>query len=470
MTNTMIAVAALAILASAPAVAQTGEAGQDAATLMNQHADLSSAIQSTNVGQLQQIWSFQTTHPVSHVPLISDGRVYFGDWGGTVYAVDASSGEKVWQQHLYDPKMEWPWHGFAGTGALGGGTLFEASTEGDLFALDAETGDLKWRTRIAEDEHAGSISKLTYYDGVVFVGLQSVEEPLTKMKDIKPDFQGGVLAVEAETGEVVWERRLVQPPHNGVAVWSSFAIDPALDLLYFTTGNNYTGEATELSDSIVAVNLGTGEIVWNQQVTSNDVWTMADQKGPDYDFAAGPQLFEATIGGEERMLVGAGQKSGYFFVWDRETGEPIWFSSIGYGGIDGGMHGEASIGEDRILAWSNNSYVHREDPTKHPLSIKALDPATGDYLWVKNQAQPAWVHSAGFLASDVYFVGSLDGKLRAYRADDGEEIWSTQAPGPITASVWVDTNLVVVPTGAPKLFGGWAKGRNTITAYALPKQ
>ena len=196
---------------------------------------------------------------------------------------------------------------------------------------------------------------------------------------------------------------------------------------------------------------------------------MADQKGPDYDFAAGPQLFEATIEGEQRSLVAAGQKSGYLFAWDRESGEPVWYSSIGYGGVDGGMHGEASIGEDRILAWSNNGYLHTMDPTKHTLSVKALDPATGDYLWVKNHAHPAWIHSAGFLANDVYFVGSLDGVLRAYNAENGEQIWKTETPGPITASVWAEGGIVVVPTGAAKLFGDWANGQNTMTAYALPE-
>ena len=146
MRKATTATALIAILASAPGFAQTGETGQDTATLMNRHADMGAAIDGSNVGKLQQIWSFQTTHPISHVPLISGGRVYFADWGGTAYAVDAKSGQRVWQQHLYEPKAEWPWHGCAGTGALGGGMLFEASVEGELFALDAEAGELKWRT------------------------------------------------------------------------------------------------------------------------------------------------------------------------------------------------------------------------------------------------------------------------------------------------------------------------------------
>jgi polyvinyl alcohol dehydrogenase (cytochrome) len=170
---------------------------------------------------------------------------------------------------------------------------------------------------IADDPEAGSISKLTYAGGLVFIGLQSVEEPLTHMKeDFEPDFRGKILALDAKTGEAVWQTQLVEAPHNGVAMWSSFALDPEIGVLYFTTGNNYTGEATPLSDSLVAVNASTGEILWARQVTQHDVWTMADQRGPDYDFAGGPQLFEAEVNGTPRKLVGAGQKSGIFYAWD----------------------------------------------------------------------------------------------------------------------------------------------------------
>jgi outer membrane protein assembly factor BamB len=132
------------------------------------------------------------------------------------------------------------------------------------------------------------------------------------------------------------------------------------------------------------------------------------------------------------------------------------------------MHGEASVGSDRIIAWSNNNYVHQQPPEKHHASIKALDLATGEYLWVNNKAQPPELFAAGFLANDGYLLGSLDEKLRAYSADDGKEVWSINAPGPIIKSVWADGPRVFVSTGAPKLFGDWAKGKNTVTAYGLP--
>ena len=439
-----------------------------ARTLKNHHADPSSRISQKNLGQLKQLWSFPTPHPVSHVPLVDKNRVFFADWGGTVYAVDAATGKKLWENKVEKPKTMWPWHGFAGTGALAGDVLVEASTEGTAFGLGARTGKLLWKTRIADDQEAGNISKLMAANNLVYIGLSSVEEPMTVMKKgFKPDFRGKVLALDPRTGRTVWERQLVYAPKNGVAVWSSFALDPETNVLYFTTGNNYTGEASELSDSLVAVNGLTGEILWHRQTTQHDVWTMADKQGPDYDYGAGPQLFEAVIGGRPMKLVGAGQKSGIFYAWDRTTGEPVWQTVIGYGGIDGGVHGEASVGSDRLIVWSNNNYLHTEDPTKHPLTIKAIDPATGRHHWVNNKAQPALLHAAGFLANDVYFLGALDGKVRAYGAADGKQLWSAQSLGPIGTSVWVDGERVFASSAATKFFGKWVSGKSGVTAFGI---
>ena len=228
--------------------------------------------------QLAQAWRIQTPEPVSHMPLVENGQVYFADWGGTVYAADAATGEVTWQKQVETPNTQWPWYGFPGTGALGDGMVFEASAEGNAFGIDTATGEVRWQTKISDSQYAGNISHLLYYDGLVYVGMSSVEEPLSKMMQKKgetfyPSFQGKVLALNAQTGEVAWERPLVQGQENGVAVWSSFALDPAMNALFFATGNNYTGDASVLSDALVAVDAKSGEVLWKQQVTDEDVWT-----------------------------------------------------------------------------------------------------------------------------------------------------------------------------------------------------
>lgn len=440
-------------------------AAEPPATLFNQHADLTAEMDTSRVADLQVAFRIETGDPVSHAPLIDDGRVYFADWSGRVWVADAATGEVHWSRQIEQPKREWPWHGFAGTGAMSADTLFEASVEGTVFAIDKQTGDVKWKTSFAEDPQAGNVGRLLYWDGLLYLPVSSVEEPLTaKMKGFEPDFRGNVVALDAETGKVAWRTYLVEAPHNGVAAWSGFAVDPQRSLLFFTTGNNYTGEATDLADAVIAADAKTGEIKWSYQATQNDIWTKASPKGPDYDFGAAPQLFDAVIDGQPRNLIGAGQKNGVFHVLDRTSGLPVWSTVVGYGHIGGGIHAEASIGDDRVLVWANNAYPYGK-PMQHPMDVKAVDIASGEYLWVNPKAQPALLISAGFLAGDVYFVASLDGKIRAYAAQDGTLLWTSPDVAPVASSLWVEQGRLYAGVGAPAQWGG-RDGTGALVAFA----
>lgn len=423
--------------------------------LSNRHADPNGSLTSQNLAQLQQAWYFRTDSNVTQSPLVEDGNVYLADWDGNVYALGLADGSEHWRTHAADPKAEWPWHGFAGSGALGAGTLYEASVEGKLYALDPRTGAIRWQTPISDDPQAGSLAKLLYHDGLVYVGLQSVAEPLSKERpESAINFRGSVAAFDAKTGQEVWRRSLADAPHDGVAVWSSFALDPGMNALFVTTGNNYTGDASRYSDSILALNAKTGDIYWSKQFNDHDVWLPIKRLGPDYDFPAGAQLFEATIDGQNRKLVGAGQKSGAFWALDRRTGELVWWDQISNGGTLGGMHAEASIGTDRVLAWGNDSYALEATPSEHPMTIKALDINTGKPLWVVSGAQPASLTTAGVLSSDVYLVPSLDGKIRGYRASDGRKVWTSGGYTSIGSSLVLSGDTLLYGTGVPDKFGG----------------
>jgi len=435
----------------------------------NQHSTDQAAITAENVGQLGFAWGIETQEHVSHWPLLDQGQLYFADWGGKVYAADAETGQMIWEKQVQESVMtQWPWYGFAGSGTVGEGMLFEASVEGMAYALDPETGEVVWSTDFATDEHAGNLSKLLYHDGLLYIGVSSVEEVLDSMvPNFEPDFQGRVVALNASDGSLVWDRQLVEAPQTGVAVWSSFTLDPDTNTLFFTTSNNYTQPASELSDAMVAVDATTGEIRWANQVTQHDVWTTENRIGPDYAFGAGPQLFEGTTDtGQTVALVGAGQKSGIYYAFDRATGDIVWTTVVGYGGFGGGIHAEASIGDGTIFVWSNNSYEYGAPPEQFPLNVKALDASTGANVWVKHHAQPAAVPAAGFLANNVYFVGSLDGVIRGYRASDGEQVWTSgQHPSIASALVAVDDALYFT-AGIPKNFGG-TSSMNGVFAYAL---
>ena len=160
-----------------PSTAQTRVGTLIASELKNHHADLTSVVNSSNVKQMRLVWKIDTEEEVSHMPLVHRGNVFFADWGGNVYKVDARSGKVIWKKKVAEKVMEkWPWYGFAGTGAVVEplNLLVEASVEGMAYGIDTNTGQVKWSTRIADDPQAGSLAKITYYDGLVYLGLQSV--------------------------------------------------------------------------------------------------------------------------------------------------------------------------------------------------------------------------------------------------------------------------------------------------------
>jgi polyvinyl alcohol dehydrogenase (cytochrome) len=429
--------------------------------LANTRATTQSSIDRHSVSRLVHAWTFSTKEPVSHAPLVANGVVYTADWAGNVYAIDAQTGQVRWQNAVETPESSWPYHGFAGTGALtSDGLLVEASVEGNAFALDQNTGKVVWKTAFKQQKWDGNVSTLLAHDGLVYVGLQSMDEWLSKPSspNVSATFQGRVLALNTRDGSKAWETALVTPPENGVAVWSSFALDPAMGALFFGTGNNYTGSPSAHADSVMAVDAKSGKILWAQRVMPEDVWIPVKPIGPDYDFGAGPQLFDATINGQVRHLVGAGQKSGLYWAFDRSNGDQVWSAVIGYGSVGGGIRGEASYGNGRLFVWSNNNWSDGKilKPDQAPINVKALDPATGNFIWVQAKCQPAVSASGGFLANDVYFVGSIDGTINGYNAADGSVLWSGTMPNgsSVASSLVVAGDTLYAGGGVPSSFGG----------------
>src|SRR5690606_28788224 len=92
-----------------------GASGQRAEPLANRCFTANAALTT----ELDEAWAVETEAPVSHRPLVEDGRVYVADWAGDVRCIDLETGEVTWERHVQDPNSDWPWHGFTGTGALG---------------------------------------------------------------------------------------------------------------------------------------------------------------------------------------------------------------------------------------------------------------------------------------------------------------------------------------------------------------
>jgi polyvinyl alcohol dehydrogenase (cytochrome) len=400
------------------------------------HNDAETSISADTADGLTVAWTFDAGGFVASTPAVSAGRVYVVSARGT-FALDATTGAEIWRNTAL---------GGTASPALAEGELYVNTGGAILHRLDPETGEIQWQAEIDAHERASGFSSPVLAGNLVIVGSSSTEEVIARDN---ATFRGSIVAFDRDTGREVWRHYTVDPPHNGVAMWSTPTIDLERGLVFGSTGNNYTEEAGPTSDSVFAVHLETGEVAWNTQLSEGDVFTIPNPRSPDSDFGTNPVLFEAEIDGERRALVGAGQKSGMFWVLDRETGDVVWSRQVSGGSaLIGGVFNNGAFDGERIIVAGNNgtSSGPGSEPSNgasRPLGgantttsvLMAMDPATGDVLWERQL--PAWVWAPITLANGVGYV-SADSDLQAFNLATGERLALIDTEGTIAtgAAIW----------------------------------
>ena len=307
-----------------------------------------------NVATITPRWLFQhgVIDGVSNqtTPVIVDGTMYVTDSRGSVYAVNAADGHLLW---TYDV-----------TELLGGGRregfifrhrgvtyedgVVYSAAGSFIFALDAETGEPiesfgdnglasvildVLRLRYPDVETAISMgywftSAPQIHDGVIYVGS-------TRSESLIPG--GHVLAIDAQTGEVIWHFNTIPQDENdqgwdiagptwvgggreGGGIWETPSIDPELGMVYVAVGNPF-GDSTKRSglnlftDSVLALSLDDGQLQWYYQLVHHDVW--------DYDNGSQPILFDMEVDGAPVKALAQANKNGLLYILNRETGEPV---------------------------------------------------------------------------------------------------------------------------------------------------
>jgi polyvinyl alcohol dehydrogenase (cytochrome) len=203
-----------------------------------------------NVGGLGVKWAFTTAGDVSATPAVDADTVYAPDWAGWLYAVDRQTGALKWKSSI--PLAS----GMAGDKARAtptvtadkvivgtqGGILFGGGPGGKVLAFDKFTGALVWSTQL--DSHPAAIitQSATVFDGRVYVGVASQEEALAAfIPGYVLSFRGSMAALDLDTGAVLWKTYMAPLGYTGNAVWgSSPAIDTKRGQVYIATGNNYS--------------------------------------------------------------------------------------------------------------------------------------------------------------------------------------------------------------------------------------
>lgn len=289
-------------------------------------------------------------------PLMADGLVYVSTALGQAAALDAGSGEPVWtyDPRIYDdmerpPNMGWHHRGLSywKDDQSDDARIFMSNHDLKLVALNARTG-----ARYPGFGENGYVdltqgygreidaSRMTYSSPVAVAGDtiitgSIVQDTNIRLREASP---GDVRAYDARTGEMKWIFHTIpQGDEFGVDswqneswrysghtnVWSYMAVDEELGLVFLPTGtpsNDWYGGMRPgnnlFAESIVAVDIETGQRVWHFQAIHHGLW--------DWDFPTGPNLLDITVDGREIKAIAQVSKQAFTYVLDRATGEPVW--------------------------------------------------------------------------------------------------------------------------------------------------
>jgi len=291
------------------------------------------------VGSLSKAWTFtSSTGDFTGTPVVVNGILVAGNNAGWVYGLDAVTGTLLWSRNVGSPVN--------GTAAIdvkapGGAAVYVpvAQVGGPrLVALSLGSGARRWDTVLTNQPSSSVFGSPVYWNGTVYMGTSGPNNDDSTAR-------GSVVAVNERTGRVRWQTFTVPPGRDGAAVWSTPAIDTATGRLYVGTGNNYHQPTTDTEDSIMALDAARGRILGHFQATSNDSFAADNPAGPDFDFGASANLLTAPNG---QPLVGEGQKSGVYWALDRATLKPVWNTTVGPGGVLGGILGSTAYDGTRI--------------------------------------------------------------------------------------------------------------------------
>ena len=379
-------------------------------------------------------------------PAVAFGRVFVGSDDGVVYSMDAKSGCVHWAYRSdmfgrFAPIIA-PISGYPGTRYA----VFFVTRSTTAYAIDAHDGKLLWKNAEVKDGLNNLSATAAYYDGRLYIPLSGTETLTGGNLDYECcKSRGTVVAVNANTGKVLWRAQSIQEPlrvigensHGkqmwgpaGASVWNTPTVDAKRKLIYVGTGNSFGRIAASTSDSILALRMEDGKMAWHHQEFAGDSFMSGcratnapdtncpEKLGPDYDFGGSSAILQ-TVNGKD-ILVAAG-KGGVAIGLDPDAnGKLVWRTQL--------WETQAPSASG-LVVWGGASDGQRVYyPLQQPGGgLKALQLTTGQVDWNapinadrRGQANPA------SSISGVVFNGGWDGILRAVDTA-GKVIWTFDA-------------------------------------------
>ncbi len=456
------------------------------------HSSGLKAITPANVGTLRSQWSYQFGAGLNETtPLVVDGMMFTTGPQNNATALDARSGNPIWQYTRPLPAVASHCTVMTNRGfAVLGDRLYMATLDAHLVALNAKSGNVIFDVEVDDFRKGFSITHAPLaIDGKIIVGITAGECALT----------GYVDAYDAATGKRLWRTRTVAQPGDpnraswagnsanfgGAPTWMTGTYDAETDTLYWATGNpgpDYNGDHRAgdnlYSDCVLALDPKTGKMKWYFQFMPHDTH--------DWDATETMVLIDGMVRGKPRKLLVTAQRNAFYYVLDRVTGEFLngqafakqnWASGLddkghpivlpGTDPTSKGVYtcpdalGAANWGAPSYDAATGLFYVSVKETCatytsvdKSPVPgegftgggdqidpklgepgfIRALEATTGKLRWefaIKKGAP-----STGNLATagGVLFAASADGNLIALDSRTGRHLWHYQTGARIISS------------------------------------
>jgi len=431
--------------------------------------------------RLKWAFGFPGASSAGTQPVVAGGRLYIATAEGEVYVLDAKTGCVHWTLEVEASIRSAITLERRANGEL---IAYFGDQAANVYALDAKAGKVLWKVRVDEHPHAAITGAPQLYNGRLYVPVSSREE--SQVGDPRYpccSFRGSIVALDATTGRRIWKTYSVSQipgptvknsigtqlygPAGG-AVWNTPTVDTKRNVLYVGTGNNFAPPSTEASDSLIALDLNTGQVRWAHQVTENDIWNGScrlpnreaaacpDKDAPDFDFTGSPLLVDAGGG---RQLIVVGNKSGVIFGFDPDgRGKIVWQRRVANGGSGGGVFWGSAT--DGVNIYAANADFAAADPGAGG-GMNAVELGTGRLVWSvpgagcagKNPCKPSQA-AAVTLIPGAAFSGTMDGRLRAYSTRDGKVLWEYNTAREFTTVNDVKANGGSMSNSGPAVVGG----------------
>ena len=391
-------------------------------------------INRSNANALQPVCTYETGDPGpfhTH-PLIYQGVMYLTA-GVSTMAIDAITCELRWR-HEWTPKAQRNFPMTRGVG-LKDGKVVRGTLDGYLIALDAATGDLLWETIAADASEGYSFTMPPLiFQNLIIIGPAGSERGVHgwvgafNLTDGSPVWRFNTIPEPGEPGAETWSDPTSELIGGG-AVWTPFSLDLENELLYVAVSNpapDFYAEARQgdnlYTNSLIALNPRTGELQWYFQATPHDTH--------DWDLTHASPLFSTTIAGERRQVVSATGKHGLLHLLDRDSHQQLYNVPItrrenaGAEVTSSGVR--ACPGLLGGVQWNSPAY----NPNLNLLYTPAVD-WCGTFIAAEEFRGQRWL--GGRFEGDDY--EEARGYLTATDAATGELRWRYESPQPMLAAV-----------------------------------